>query len=349
MKSGKGLKKIGGMNMGTQQPMMPSPNVGSRANNAKEMGKKALDTIKKNNLLMIILFGIVIGVLVYLILLFNRPSLLYYTLAGIPIKANSKDLAPVKNTDKLPGLKNGREYAYSFWLYLDDIDNSNQYKLVFLRGDNLVDANPLVYFDKDSNKLKVKVKTSLSKGTTFSSDADGSTTAESPNLDSYIVFPNNDNSSNQNKTLNEDTCAYATFEIDYVPLQRWVNVVVNVDNYVITLFMDGAIHSTRLLNDDRNCANNDSVENKSKIVEVTSGNIQVGNYSDADLPAFNGYISKLQFFNYSLKTQAHITKIYENGPVQSKSILQKLGLPLYAFRNPVYRVDRIKTDESESA
>ena len=89
------------------------------------MGQKALDTIKKNNLLMIILFGIVIAVLVYLILLFNRPSLLYYTLLDIPIKANSRSLAPLKNTDKLPGLKNGREYAYSFWIYLDDIDNHN--------------------------------------------------------------------------------------------------------------------------------------------------------------------------------------------------------------------------------
>ena len=63
------------------------------------------------------------------------------------------------------------------------------------------------------------------------------------------------------------------------------------------------------------------------------------------LPAANGYLSRLQFFNYSLKTPAHISKIYEAGPVKSVGILQKLGLPLYGLRNPLYRVDEVKKED----
>jgi len=283
---------------------------------------------RKNNILLVILFGICIAVLVYLLVLFNRPSLLYYTLAGTPVKVNEQSLKALKNTDKLPSLKNGREYAFSFWTYVEAVDNSDDYRLVFLRGNDLASANPFVYFDKKSNKMVVKVKTDAAGGTLQPINS-----GEEIGLDTEITQKNN-----TTLTVHTDTCKFATFEIDYVPLQRWVNIIINVDNYVVTVFMDGAIHSTRILNEN----NDDCVsDNLSKLVSETTGEVKVGN--SPGLQSFNGYISKLQFFNYSLKTQRHISKIYESGPVQSQGILQKLGLPLYSFRNPVYRVDSIKT------
>jgi|TARA_B110000093_G_C12883999_1_gene373183 hypothetical protein len=292
--------------------------------------KGKIDNLKNNNLLLVLLFGICIAVLVYLLLLFNRPSLLYYTLAGVPVKANDKILSALKNTDKLPALKNGREYAYSFWTYIQSIDNSDDYRLVFLRGKELGDANPFVYFDKKSNKMVIKVKTNAAGGTVVPV-----TTGEKLTLDSVITNAGSGGSPPAKK-LSDDTCKFATFEIDYVPLQRWVNIIINVDNYVVTVFMDGAIHSTRVLNENNDECNSDL----SKIVAETSGEVKIGNSNG--LPAFNGYISRLQFFNYSLKTQRHISKIYQSGPVESPGILQKLGLPLYSFRNPIYRVDSIK-------
>tara|TARA_B100000900_G_C20601848_1_gene725982 strand:- start:4607 stop:5572 length:966 start_codon:yes stop_codon:yes gene_type:complete len=298
--------------------------------NAANAVKNRLDP-RKNNILLIILFGICIAVLVYLLLLFNRPSLLYYTLAGTPVKVNEQNLKSLKNSDKLPALKNGREYAYSFWTYVNAVENNEKYRLVFLRGKELSDANPFVYFDKNSNKMVIKVKTDAAGG-----PIRPVTSGETLGLDTVITAAATGGNPSA-KTLHEDNCKFATFEIDYVPLQRWVNIIVNVDNYVVTVFMDGAIHSTRVLNDN----NEECTSNLSKLVSETSGDIKVGNL-DAGLPAFDGYISRLQFFNYSLKSQKHISKIYENGPVESKSILQKLGLPLYSLRNPIYRVDSIK-------
>lgn len=298
--------------------------------NAANAVKNRLDP-RKNNILLIILFGICIAVLVYLLLLFNRPSLLYYTLAGTPVKANEQNLKSLKNSDKLPALKNGREYAYSFWTYVNAVENNDKYRLVFLRGKELSDANPFVYFDKSSNKMVIKVKTDAAGGA-ITPPRPGETLG----LDTVITAAATGGNPSA-KTLHTDNCKFATFEIDYVPLQRWVNIIVNVDNYVVTIFMDGAIHSTRVLNDN----NEDCASDLSKLASETSGDIKVGNL-DAGLPAFDGYISRLQFFNYSLKSQKHISKIYENGPVESKSILQKLGLPLYSLRNPIYRVDSIK-------
>ena len=120
--------------------------------------------VRSDNLLLVILFGIFIFVVVYLLILYNRPSLLNYTLSPTPVKMNNETIMQLPNTDKLPTLSNGREYAYSFWLYLESVDSDNKYNLVFLRSPNtdsnyLQNANPIVYLDKNSNKLVIKVRT----------------------------------------------------------------------------------------------------------------------------------------------------------------------------------------------
>jgi hypothetical protein len=287
--------------------------------------------VRGDNLLLIILLGVLIFVLVYLLVLYNRPSLLNYTLSPTPIKLDKQSINEIPNTDKLPSLTNGREYAYSFWLYLESVKTNNNYNLVFLRSANsdsnqLQNANPIVYFDKNSNKLVIKVRTALADTLTFN------------NLDDK-VDPDDDTS----LTVHEDNCRYATFEIDYVPLQRWVNIIINVNNNMLSVIMDGAIHSTRVLNADNDTCEGDS---SSKLVSPTTGSVMIGNISETNntLPAADGYISRLQFFNYSLNTPQHIEKIYNAGPVKSIGILQKLGLPLYGFRNPLYRIDAVKAE-----
>ena len=54
-------------------------------------------------------------------------------------------------------------------------------------------------------------------------------------------------------TVHNDNCKYATFKIDYVPLQRWVNIIINVNNNMLAVIMDGAIHSTKLNEDNNEC------------------------------------------------------------------------------------------------
>lgn len=288
--------------------------------------------VRKDNLLLVILFGIFVFVLVYLLILYNRPSLLNYTLAPTPKKMDADTIKQLPNTDKLPTLSNGREYAYSFWVYLESVKTDGNYNLVFLRSPNnnsnyLNNANPIVYLDKNSNKMVIKVRTASADTITYE------------NLDSVIEGEGTNNP----VTFHNDNCKYATFKIDYVPLQRWVNIIINVNNNMLAIIMDGAVHSTRVLNEDNDrCPG----ESSSKLVSPTTGSIMIGNISEEinNLPAADGFISRVQFFNYSLKTPGHIKKIYNAGPVKSVGILQKLGLPLYGIRNPLYRIDEVKVE-----
>ena len=339
--------------------------------------------VRSDNLLLVILFGIFIFVVVYLLILYNRPSLLNFTLSPTPVKLDKDQIAELPNTDKLPTLDNGREYAYSFWLYLDSIDSDNKYNLVFLRSPNtnsnyLQNANPIVYLDKNSNKLVIKVRTVQADTLTFNNlddlipnktfadvanktrPVDGATCESTVNWymrnrgmtreEAERVVTTTDeftkevcSLSSPGDTVHNDNCKYATFKIDYVPLQRWVNIIINVNNNMLAVIMDGAIHSTRVLNEDNNECPGDS---SSKLVSPTAGSVMVGNIVEDtnNMPAANGFISRLQFFNYSLKTPAHIKKIYNAGPVKSVGVLQKLGLPLYGFRNPLYRIDAVKAE-----
>ena len=288
--------------------------------------------VRKDNLLLVILFGIFVFVLVYLLILYNRPSLLNYTLAPTPKKMDADTIKQLPNTDKLPTLSNGREYAYSFWVYLESVKTDNKYNLVFLRSPNndsnyLNNANPIVYLDKNSNKMVIKVRTASADTITYE------------NLDSVIEGEGTNNP----VTFHNDNCKYATFKIDYVPLQRWVNIIINVNNNMLAVIMDGAVHSTRVLNEDNDRCPGESA---SKLVSPTTGSIMIGNISEEinNLPAADGFISRVQFFNYSLKTPGHIKKIYNAGPVKSVGILQKLGLPLYGIRNPLYRIDEVKVE-----
>ena len=288
--------------------------------------------VRKDNLLLVILFGIFVFVLVYLLILYNRPSLLNYTLAPTPKKMDADTIKQLPNTDKLPTLSNGREYAYSFWVYLESVKTDGNYNLVFLRSPNndsnyLNNANPIVYLDKNSNKMVIKVRTASADTITYE------------NLDSVIEGEGTNNP----VTFHNDNCKYATFKIDYVPLQRWVNIIINVNNNMLAVIMDGAVHSTRVLNEDNDKCPGESA---SKLVSPTTGSIMIGNISEEinNLPAADGFISRVQFFNYSLKTPGHIKKIYNAGPVKSVGILQKLGLPLYGIRNPLYRIDEVKVE-----
>lgn len=453
-------------------------------NNAATNTNAFRNSPRKDNLLLIILFGIFVFVLVYLLMLYNKPSLLNYTLSPNPTKMDASSLRSLENSGKLPSLKNGREFAYSFWVHLDSPSESDKYNLIMMRGDNdgenIQNSNLLVFLDKNSNKMVIKIKTTDADGmntiTNFSdliennaTSTTNETTQSSPQqppqqppqppsqqppqppsqssssslpvnittaidtilnmnpynesnsavteLENYLmntVFANDDinnfvnvisyigitsigddeaiNTSNndirslmnitkdpnnrfttkklieklynerksdsilsegelnnirmfemfatgQNKTFRDDNCKFATFVIDYVPLHRWINVIINVNNNLLSIIVDGAVHSTRILNQESTECQNAS----SNIVSVATGDVKIGAFN-GDIPAAKGYISKIQFFNYSLKTSRHIQKIYESGPVKSSNVLQKLGLQLYGIRNPLYRIDEVKKD-----
>ena len=277
-----------------------------------------------NNLIILVSFGIIVYILVQMIIVLNKPEFLYYTLSPMPTDLSNTEFKSLQNSEKMPKMI-ANEFTYSFWVYLrsinQEVGEEDKYKLVFTRSEDdddsiFTNANPIVYFDQNSNKLIVKIRTT---------DVDSSTATANN------VIPTNSISAATD--FHNDECLYSTLSIDYVPLKRWVNVIINVDNNRVTLFVDGDIYDTLLVNNQIEGCN----ISPSRSVSDTSGDIKLGSNDNVTVP--DALISKIQFFNYSIKTPSDIRKIYDNGPVESQNFLQKLGIPNLGLRNPIYNIE----------
>ena len=239
-----------------------------------------------------ILFIVIVYVMIYIFKQYNDTSLKTVTMVKKPIKVPSDRLLNISEDAGLPKLNyvNGKEFSYSFWIYVDGDNNQNTSYRKFILGrmessDSVNNASPLFELDNISNKFFVKLSTS-------------SSTSERKD----------------------------SLEIKYFPLQRWVNVVLVVDNNFVQLFLDGELREVKDLSDH---------QQDSSIVNTPVGNLFIG--SSVNKPSFNGYISKVQAFNYAV-TIDHAKVIYKAGPLH-KTVLSVIGIDTYGIQNPIYRID----------
>lgn len=256
-----------------------------------------------NNLVILISFIVIVYILVQMIIVLNNPKFLYYTYSKVPTdlynKNESEELINDNNAINQEPIS-PYEYTFSFWLYLKKVSTSSSStneELIFYMGNKETSnqtSNPKVFFSKNTNKLNIQIRT-----TPLSSSNTGS-------------------NSNPNSE-----CSSVDLEVEYFPLKRWTNVVFNVDNKRITLFINGNIYKTLLINNKCPNAN----------VETVTGGIYIGSDNQPD-----ALISKLQYYNHTLNSR-DIRKIYDNGPIQNKSFLQKIGFPNLGFRTPIYNID----------
>ena len=71
---------------------------------------------------------------------------------------------------------------------------------------------------------------------------------------------------------------------------------------------------------------------------AVTGDVIIDDFKDK----LDGYMSKVQLFNYSL-TIDHAKIIYKAGPLH-KSILSMIGIPMYGLRNPFVRLDEVNVE-----
>jgi hypothetical protein len=249
-------------------------------------------------ILVIFIFMILLYVFYHLYSLISRTALTTTTVLASPLKITKSENKVIGENVTYSTAINGMEYSYSFWMYIENIENTIEKKHVISRGNN-----PLILLDNNTNKLKVMVGVSESIN-------------ENINQTPQII--------DENK--------YHVMTIDYVPIQRWVNIVIVMDNDFVTLYMDGEIYSVA------NLLNQTDSDGENKILSISNGLMSVG--SKGGNQGYDGYISKVQYFNYAL-TIEHARAIYKSGPVK-KTILSAVGLPLYGIRNPFYKVDTLE-------
>lgn len=310
------------------------------SNAGSDMASKAKNFFQQN-MPLIIFLGVVILifviVIVYITFAMKGAGLSGKTLTKTPIKLDGNNAPLVISSDKIPVPSLGREYTYSFWVYVENFNQTpgNQKMLWYRGADNdIASANPIVYMEDMSNRLNFVIKTQNS--------VLSSTEASPYNADLTTIKTKN-YFHNKSLTLDDEHNKHVIVTVDYVPLQRWVNYVMVVDNKLVTVYMDGQIYSVKSVDEFKTvkpAEYNDKGErfDYTLILDKTEGNIYTGkNPADSQNLTINGYLSKIDFFTYAVSAK-EVQKVYDQGPF-TKGSLSAFG-SAYGVRSPVYRMDQ---------
>lgn len=308
-------------------------------------------------LYILLIIGVVlifVAVIIYIMFSLKSSKLVGKKLTSKPIKLDEVGTAIEINGAEMPKPVVGREYSYSFWIYLDNYEQTYTKdgtgkmipidKIVFYRGEsgNVASANPIVFMDGLSNKMYIAIKT---QNTSLSS------VLSAPNKVDYNGNLYNIRFMNyfMNSALKLNDSAYALHDainkyliltVDYVPLQRWVNVTFVIDNKVTTVFMDGEIYSVKS-SEEFKALREPELDIRGKpidinlIIEKTDGNMYIGKNSVGNKYAAPGYLGKLQYFNYAVSMK-EVRDIYNDGPLDELGLF---GMKMkYGVRSPIYKL-----------
>ena len=252
---------------------------------------------------------LIIAAVVYIVYRMKRSNLKSTDIIDAPKRLFNMGSPFTYDAMRMPATSNGQEFSFSMWLYINDFTTTADHKLIFMRGgspDSIGRATPIVFMDAQTNKLYVSVRTN-----------------QSPSLTSLA------------NVLDRATSRYITGYIEYVPLQRWINLTFVVHDNLLTLYLDGDIYTVE------NLADFNVPGSPRPVFAGLQGNATVG-----AIPGTNstqGFVSKINFYNYAL-TLRDVQSVYEVGPTAVNGVLSRLGLPPYRVRSPVYRADQEEGD-----
>lgn len=227
-------------------------------------------------LFIIILFGLLIRVGVYIISLFTLPNKNPIVVDGMlptnslhkfqvnPSIANSKPILRSVNENQ------GMEFTWSTWIFIDNASsgNNNNPKRIFSKGGDSVTGNT---FAMNSPGLY------LYDGITSNSNA------------ITLVMSKFDDTSITNTSSNIEQIV-----IKNIPIQKWVNIIIRVQNRTIDVYINGIL-STR--------------DNLTQVIKQNYGDIFVGD----DANGMNGFISSLRYFDHAIGNMK-IQEIIQQGP-----------------------------------
>lgn len=262
-------------------------------------------------LIMAVVLSIVVIILyiVYIIKSGSQTSndLLYGNVSNL---GNTTDKYANGNARTLAIPQNdARAYTTSFWLYVSPKYTTTQHdKMIFAMGPDGNTTTMLVYADRNFNQLYVTLFTNAVK--------------QGINVDKGAL-----------SGYKSQGTGYLTFQVNYLPLQRWVNLAVVVNETAATLLLDGQIYSVMTVYDIPPAADTRYIINN--LIEGTAGLTYQINSASAP-PNTEMYLANLRVYNVALD-QREVERAYSNGPYAA-SWLAWLGLGKYKLQWPVAKV-----------
>lgn len=233
---------------------------------------------------------VVLGYVVYRFLVSSLKST-DLTTGILHCRTGAKTVAATK----LPALTNGREWAVSFWLYVENSTHTSSDKNIVTFGTDVDSATFMVLMDRNVNRLYLLFKTTQSAGASAVTALTQFRQGNRP--DSHIIVP-----------------------MEYVPLSRWVMVTAVVDQDTVTMYVDNNIYSV---------VSAARFKPGAIIADPDQADILVGSASNGA----DAYLAKLKFYNYGVsvfQTRAE----YRKGP-GSGGLLSWMGVGKYRLQWPV--------------
>jgi uncharacterized protein YxeA len=277
-------------------------------------------------IIFLVLITIIVGYFLYYIITDNILYQQKIEVSGTEVPIICNELSEFKISRNLTN-SNGIKRSYGFWIYINDINKySGNFRHIAHVGDKhekIQNASPYIFLDKTTNQIHFRFapKDDIASNTTITS---GDKLNNITDVNKLLKYDN------MNKKCG--------ITIKYVPIQRWVHVVVvisDANSGVVYTYIDGELSDVE---------DNKKFENKLHLHELNfenTGNLYVGGSalnSVVDTMGFSGLMSKFTLYNYDLNKN-DIYKEYNKGPLNG--LLTSMGIGSYGLRNPVYKLNTI--------
>ena len=276
-------------------------------------------------IIFLVIITIIVGYTLYYIITDNILYQQKVEVSGTEVPIICNELSEFKINRNLSN-SNGIKRSFGFWIYINDINKySGNFRHIAHVGDKhekIQNASPYIFLDAYSNKIHVRF-----------APKDEAEKISPPILSADKL----NNITDINKLLkyenNEKSCGIT---IKYVPIQRWVHIVVVVSDAnsgIVYTYVDGDLADVE-----------DNKTNKLVLHELNfenTGNLYVGGSalnSVVDTMGFSGLMSKFTLYNYDLNKN-DIYKEYNKGPLNG--LLTSMGIGSYGLRNPIYKLNTI--------
>lgn len=182
----------------------------------------------------------------------------------------------------------GLEYTWSSWFYINQVPLvKDKYSRIFSKGgEGTKSGDDGIYYPNNAPGLYIRFTNSIN-------DTNPDRTDQGVNVTLLALVDasgKKDNEADKKKNLHERLIATD------IPIKKWVNAVIRVTNNVIDLYINGRLAQRR------------------KTVGIplqNYGKVNIG--EDKASNRFSGYISTIQYFNYSIGSNK-IKSIVDEGP-----------------------------------
>ena len=271
-------------------------------------------------IVIVFLVMVIVGYLLYNIITDNILFQQKVEVSGTEVPVLGNQLSEFK-IDKVLANSNGIKRTYGFWIYINDINKYNgSFRHIAHLGKEAKDiknACPYIFLDSFKNEIHVRF---------------------APKEESLTTQTLNSIKKKEELLTSGDKKCGIT--IKYVPIQRWVYIVIvvsDVNGGLVYTYIDGELAEVERGKDYAN----EKLALHELDFETRPGGLFVGGSlanSLINATGFSGLISKFTVYNYDLNKN-DIYKEYNKGPLNG--LLTSMGIVSYGLRNPVYKLNNV--------